>query len=90
MCVLRRARCTDAAQLARFSTTFHPLVRLSRREVVAGTTGAGKVLRIGRTVVTCSCACTGGAGAGGEVNYSKQSEVRAMCSQELKEVPMVW
>jgi hypothetical protein len=45
---------------------FHPLIRLSRREVVAGITGAGKMLRIGRTVIACSCACADGVGAGEE------------------------
>ncbi len=68
VCVLRRARYTDVTQLSRPSSMFHPQIRLSRREVVAGITGAGKMLRIGRTVITCSCACAGGAGAGEEGN----------------------
>jgi hypothetical protein len=66
VCVLRRARHTDVTQLARFSPMFHLLVRLDRREVVAGITGAGKMLRIGRAGLACSCACAGGAGAGEE------------------------
>ena len=66
VCVLRRVRHTDVTQLSRSSSKFHPLVRLSRREVVAGITGAGKMLRIGRTVIACSCACADGVGAGEE------------------------